>query len=66
MDFICTDNVNTWTNRFGHGYFAGVDRVLTDISMLLEYNLPPEERRALLAPTREGSSCWAFIAPNLK
>lgn len=66
VDFICTDNVNTWSNRFGHGYFAGVDRVLTDISMVLHYDLAPAERRALLVPNEEQAGCWAFVSPCVK
>lgn len=64
VDFICTDNVNTWKNRFGHGYFAGVDSVLTDIALLLEYNLPPAQRRGLLMPGEQGPACWAFRPPE--
>ncbi len=44
-------------------YFAGVDRVLSDIALVLHYDLPPERRSTPLA---EGSRAWAFLPPQVK
>ena len=66
VDFICTDSVNVRARRFGHGYFAGVDRVLTDIGLVLHYGLPAADRRDLLVPAAEGAANLAFIARTVK
>ena len=44
MQTIITDPVNSVFLRKGHGYFAGSDRVLMDLSLLINREFPPWKR----------------------
>jgi esterase/lipase superfamily enzyme len=65
LDTINTDSVDT--SFLYHGYYASARQVLSDITLLLDGDLPPSNRIPPLAPSTLvfGHAHWSFASPQI-